>query len=173
MSTTTTATVKHICGHHKIYDIPATPVLLRAGVLSRLAERDCLSCRRTESAQRHEGEMDSSSSLGQVAVETARSEREAWGRQEEMPHLEGTEWAIAAGSRVRDTLISEAQNWCSDRERTEEEFTERLVVPARQHPDASWWIRNCDCAPWELEEMLTRVDEMPVVNGDVRGATDE
>lgn len=170
MSTTTTATVTQRCGHRRQYDLASTPSLLRAGVLSRLAERDCVSCQRIDDAKHYEGEMDSSSLLAQVAVETTLSECEVWERQEEMPHLEGTQWAIAAGSRVRFTLLSEAQVWLSDRECTNEEFTQRLVVPARQRLDASWWIRNCDCAPWELEEMLTRVAEASDLDGEIRGA---
>ncbi len=70
---TTTATLKHNCGHERQYNLYATPEVLRAGVLSRLSQRDCLSCRRAEDAQRHEGEMGSSLLLSQVAVETALS----------------------------------------------------------------------------------------------------
>ncbi len=87
-----------------------------------------------------------------------------------MPKLEGTQWAIAAGSRVRLTLMSEADDWCSDREWTDEEFSERFVVPARQRLDASWWLSHFDCAPWDLEETLTRVHDASDLDGDIRGA---
>lgn len=134
MSTTpTTPTVKHICGHERQYDLSATPPLRRSGVLSRLAENDCVSCRRIEDAKHHEGEM--SSLLAQVAVETALSEREVWEPHEGMPKLEGTQWAVAAGSRVRYILMTESDVWSSDREMTEEEFKQRFVVPARQRLD--------------------------------------
>ena len=166
----TTPTVKHHCGHDCQYNLSKTPPLLRAGVLSRLAERDCLSCRRIEYAQLHEGEMDSTSSRGEVAVETALSERVVWERHEAMPKLEGTQWAVAAGSRVRYILMTESDDWCSDREWTEEEFTQRLVVPARQRLDASWWLNNFDCAPEDLEVALTRVDDVSDDDDDMRGA---
>ncbi|MHB2029262.1 MAG: hypothetical protein ACYCPT_10650 [Acidimicrobiales bacterium] len=165
---TTTPTVKHICGHQRVYNLSATPALLRAGVLSRLAERDCVSCRRIEDAKRHEGEMGSL--LGDVAVETALSECEVWERQVEMSKLEGTVWAVAAGARVRFALLTEAHDWCSDREWTEEEFTQRFLVLARQRLDAASWLSNFDCPPWDLEEMLTRVDDASDLDDDVRGA---
>lgn len=165
---TTTATVTHQCGHERQYNLASTPSLLRAGVLNRLAERNCVLCRRIEDAKYQEGEM--SSSLAQVAVETARSEREVWELHEAMPMLEGTQWAVAAGSRVRYILMSEADEWCSDREWTEEEFTQRIVVPARRRLDASWWLSNFDCTQWDLEEALTRVDDASDLDDDVRGA---
>lgn len=169
MSTTpATATVTHHCGHRLQYDLASTPPLVRAGVLSRLAERDCISCRRIEDAKHHEGEM--SSLLAQVAIETARSEREAWERQEGMPELVGTQWAVAAGSRVRYILMTEAHDWYFDREFTDEEFAQRLVVPARQRLDAAWWLSHFDCAPWDLDETLTRVDDTSDLDDDVRGA---
>jgi hypothetical protein len=165
---TTTVTVTHHCGHQYMYDLASTPSLLHAGVLSRLAESDCVLCRRIEDAKHHEGEM--SSLLVQVAVETARSEREAWERHEAMPMLVGTVWAVAAGSRVRFALLTEADDWCSDREWTDEEFTQRFLVPARQRLDAAWWLSHFDCAPWDLEETLTRVDDVSDLDDDVRGA---
>ena len=167
---TTTATVTHQCGHQRVYNLSKTPPLLRAGVLSRLAERDCLSCRRIEYAKRYEGEMDLSSSPVQIAVETARSERQAWEHHEAMPKLEGTQWAVAAGSRVRYILMTDAHDWCSDREWTEEEFSERFVVPARQRLAAAWWLSHFDCAPWDLEETLTRIDDLSDIDDDMRGA---
>ncbi|NNN10176.1 MAG: hypothetical protein HKL85_13420 [Acidimicrobiaceae bacterium] len=165
----TTPTVKHICGHERQYDRAATPPLLLAGLLSRLAEKACVSCRRGEYAKRRGVETNLSSLLTQVAVETALSECEAWERQEGMPTLEGTQWAVAAGSRVRLTVMSEANDWCADREWTEEEFSERLVVPARQRLDAAWWIRHYDRAPWDLEVTLTRVDDACDLDDDARG----
>lgn len=156
----TTATVTHQCGHRRQYDLASTPPLLHAGVLNRLAERACVSCRRIEDAKHHEGEMSSSSLLAQAAVGTALSEREVWELHEAMPMLEGTQWAVAAGSRVRYILMTEADDWCSDREWTDEEFTQRFLVPARQRRGASWWLSHCDCAPWDLEEKLARVDDV-------------
>ena len=170
---TTLITVELRCGHEREYDLATTPLPLRAEVVSRLAQRECVSCRRVKYAQGHEDEMDSSSSLGQVAIETALSERDAWERQEEMPELEGTQWAVAAGARVRFTVLSEAYEWCSEREWTEEEFTQRVVVPARQRRDAAWWLDHRDGAPWDLEEALARVDAPFTLDGDMRGATDE
>ncbi|MHB2029398.1 MAG: hypothetical protein ACYCPT_11350 [Acidimicrobiales bacterium] len=157
----TTATVKHICGHRRQYNIAATPELLHVDVLSRLGERDCVSCRRAEYAKRHGGE---------VAVETALSEREVWEQREEMPKLVGTQWAVAAGSRVRFALLTESQDWSFDREWTDEEFSERFLVPARQRLDAASWLSHFDCAPWDLEETLTRLDDASDLDDDMRGA---
>jgi hypothetical protein len=171
MSTTpATVTVIQRCGHQNVYNLATTPSLLRSGVAIRLGESDCLSCRRIEYAKRDTGEIDSSSSLGEVAVGRGFSQSDAWERQEELPELEGTEWAIAAGSRVRFTVMSEAHDWCSDREWTDEEFTQRLVIPARERLDGAWWIMHCDCAPWDLEELLTRVVDASELDGDIRGA---
>jgi hypothetical protein len=162
MSTTpATVTVIQRCGHQNAYNLATTPSLLRSGVAIRLGESDCLSCRRIEYAK---------CDAGEIAVGRGFSDREAWERQEEMPELEGTEWAIAAGSRVRFTVMSEAHDWCSDREWTDEEFTQRLVIPARQRLDGAWWIMHVDCAPWDLEELLTRVVDASDLDGDIRGA---
>ena len=169
-ATLATVTVILRCGHQNVYNLATTPSLLRSGVAIRLGESDCLSCRRAEHVQRHEDRKDSTSSLGDVAVETALSEREAWERHEAMPNLEGTEWAVAAGSRVRYISMTESDEWCSDREFTDEEFTQRFVVPARRRLDASWWLSHFDCSPWDLEEMLTRVDDASDLDGDIRGA---
>ena len=138
--TTTTRTVKHSCGHERAYDFAGTPPLLHSSVLSRLGERDCLTCRRDEHAQRHVDRMNSSSLLAQVAVETAIWVRETWERQDGMPKLEGTD----------------------------EEFTQRFVVPARRRLDAAWWIGHCD--PRDLDETLTRVDDASDHVDDIRGA---
>jgi hypothetical protein len=171
MSTTpATVTVIQRCGHQNVYNLATTPSLLRSGVSIRLGESDCLSCRRAEHVQRHEDRKDSTSSLGDVAVETALSERAVWELHEAMPELQGTVWAVAGGSRVRYILMSEAHDWCSDREWTDEEFTQRLVIPARQRLDGAWWIMHVDCAPWDLEELLTRVVDASDLDGDIRGA---
>ena len=169
---TAKSTFKYSCGHQLVYDI-ATTTLLRAAILSALAEQDCVACRRAEHARLLVEREGLNAPRHIEIVETALSERDVWERREEMPELQGTQWAVAAGARVRFTVLSEAYEWCSEREWTEEEFAQRVVVPARQRRDAAWWLDHRDGAPWDLEEALALVDAPFTLDGDVRGATDE
>ena len=163
----TTPTVTQRCGHEHVYDLAATPPLLRAVVVSHLAQRDCLSCRRVAHAERQTRGNASNVSRDSETVETGYSEIEAWERRARMPELDGTERSTTGASRVRFTLISEAHDWCLDREWTEEEFTERIVALARQHLDASWWIKHRDVAPEDLEELLALFEELPGLERDI------
>ena len=169
---TTLVTVELRCGHEREYDLATTPPPLRADVVSRLALVECVGCRRTH-ATRHGDDRESSSSLDSLGVGRDVTEHLSGYGPVALARLQGTEWAVVAGARVRFTVLSEAYEWCSEREWTEEEFAQRVVVPARQRRDAAWWLDHRDGAPWDLEEALTRVDAPFTLDGDVRGATDE
>jgi hypothetical protein len=171
--TSTTSTVIHYCGHEDTYDLALTPPLLRAAVANHLAQRDCLSCRRATHARLSSDVEVSNPSGSRETGETGSSEIDAWERRLDMPELEGSERAIAGGSRVRFTLLTEAHDWCSDREWTDEEFTQRLASPAREHLAASWWVTHRDCAPWDLEEVLSRIEGHSGFDGDTRSVRDE
>ncbi len=167
MSTTPAPSkVPHRCGHERVYDLTTAP-LLRTVVVSHLAQRDCLSCRRvTHAEQQSRGEASNAFHDSKI-VETGSAQSAASERRARMPELDGTERATAGASRVRFTLISEAHDWCLDREWTEQEFMERIVALARQHLDASWWIKHRDVAPEDLEELLTLVEELPGLECDI------
>ena len=162
-----TPTVTQRCGHEHVYDLAATTPLLRAVVVSHLAQRDCLSCRRVAHAEQQTRSEASDAFHDSKTVETSAAQSVVWERRARMPELDGTERATAGASRVRFTLISEAHDWCLDREWTEEEFTERIVALARQHLDAAWWIKHCGTAPEDLEDLLVLFEELPGLERDI------
>ena len=167
MSTTPAPSiVTQRCGHERVYNI-ATTARTRTVVVSHLAQRDCLSCRRVAHAEQQSHGEASNAFHGSKTIETGAAQSAASERRVRMPELDGTERATVGASRVRFTLISEAHDWCLDREWTEEQFSERIVALARHHLDASWWIKHRDVAPEDLEELLTIVEELPGLECDI------
>nr|WP_329543966.1 hypothetical protein [Streptomyces sp. NBC_01356] len=90
-------TINHACGHTTVADLSDRPTDRRAGNARWLAERDCAAYWRA-----NQGE-DTESKAEWLAKKRAaeQTEAEEWSMQYRMPPLDGTDRAIAWGTRCR------------------------------------------------------------------------
>jgi len=125
--------VRHSCGHEQEHDMSARDLSERRRFAKWLSKRQCNECWR---AERRKAE---------------RTQVAAWEHRINMPPLSGSPKQLDWGARVRhDLLIAAREQWGG----SDEEFSERLLEPAKTIINAGWWIDNRDADPSDLPDLL-------------------
>jgi hypothetical protein len=140
--------VTHTCGHRHSHELSAKRVSQRARYARWLATTECSACWRRKRTDRHDKEQ--TDWLAERRAEE-HAEIDTWETETAMPALDGSDKAVDWARRVRHHLLTSAYGhlWLS-----EDDFAERIEMPARAVTAASWWIDQRDAEPDELEELL-------------------
>ncbi|MEU6356009.1 hypothetical protein ABZ896_42980 [Streptomyces sp. NPDC047072] len=133
-----------------MHDLSNRPADRRTGFARWLAQKDCTDCWKAAR------DTDSASTEQWLAAKRAaeQSEAEEWSARYRMPPLDGTDRAVAWGTRCRHQLVSAAyaalvlEGTISD---AEWEAVEEAVRPLTR---AGWWLDQRDADPADLPELL-------------------
>ncbi|MFE3197773.1 hypothetical protein [Embleya sp. NPDC059237] len=148
-------TVDHVCGHSAEKDLSHKPADERSGFARWLATRDCSDCWRASRAGDDAGRATWLKQRRAAEQETA----DAWSQQYAMPLLEGTERAVAWGTRCRYDLVSAAYAALVVEGDLGEEEWQTIEETARTITRAGWWIDQRDNVPSDLPELLEAATE--------------
>lgn len=121
-----------------------------AGYARWLAERDCTDCWRATQGE------DTESKAEWLAKKRAaeQAEAEEWSTRYRMPPLEGTDRAIAWGTRCRHQLMAAAYTALVLEGTTSEAEWTAIEDTARPLTRAGWWLDQRDADPTDLPELL-------------------
>ncbi|SEC12186.1 hypothetical protein [Streptomyces sp. 2314.4] len=143
-------TIDHACGHTTEADLSDRPADRRAGYARWLAGRDCTQCWQ---AARDEDTESKTEWLAKKQA-TEQAEAEQWSAQYRMPPLDGTDRAVAWGTRCRHQLVSAAYTALVLEGTTSEAQWEAIEEAVRPVTRASWWIDQREAHPTDLPELL-------------------
>lgn len=143
-------TINHACGDSTQADLSDRPADRRAGYARWLAERDCTDCWRAAQGE------DTESKAEWLAKKRAaeQAEAEEWSTRYRMPPLEGTDRAIAWGTRCRHQLMAAAYTALVLEGTTSEAEWAAIEDTARPLTRAGWWLDQRDADPADLPELL-------------------
>ncbi|MFJ8107992.1 hypothetical protein [Streptomyces sp. NPDC096132] len=143
-------TINHACGDTTQADLSDRAADHRAGYARWLAERDCTDCWRATQDE------DTESKAEWLAKKRAaeQAEAEEWSAQYRMPPLEGTDRAIAWGTRCRHQLMGAAYTSLVLEGSASEAEWVAIEDAARPLTRAGWWIDQRDADPSDLPELL-------------------
>ncbi|MEI5525262.1 hypothetical protein WB388_32115 [Streptomyces brasiliscabiei] len=140
----------HPCGHTTTVDLSDRPADRRAGYARWLAGRDCTDCWKAS--------RDNDAEEKETWLENKRAQEQAeadnWAKQYRMPPLDGTDRAVAWGSRCRHQLMAAAYTALVLEGDTTEPEWEALEDTARTVTRAGWWIDQREAEPGDLPELL-------------------
>ncbi|SFG26832.1 hypothetical protein [Streptomyces mirabilis] len=142
--------INHACGHISQGDLSDRPADRRAGYARWLAERHCADCWRAVQGG------DTSSKAEWLAKKRAaeQAEAEEWSARYRMPPLDGTDRAVAWGTRCRHQLVSAAYTALVLEGTTSEAEWEAIEESVRPLTRAGWWLDQRDADPADLTELL-------------------
>ncbi|ALV47934.1 hypothetical protein MB46_19920 (plasmid) [Arthrobacter alpinus] len=143
MAVKTIYTIQHSCRHIAERDLSKKPAGQRAGFASWLAKQPCTTC--------------FSKSKSREDQKAGIADAEHFENQNELPKLDGSEKQLMWAPIFRHKLIFKAHELLVDTDQvmTEEEFEDRIMVPARRITGSGWWMDNHDCEVEDLEELVT------------------
>ncbi|MYV98754.1 hypothetical protein [Streptomyces sp. SID3343] len=150
MPVQTTWTVDHACGHSAANDLSHKSADERSGFARWLATRGCGDCWR---AARAGDDADKGAWL-EARRAAEREAADAWTQRYAMPPLEGTERAVAWGTRCRHILVSAAYTALVVEGELAEDDWQGVEEAARTVTRAGWWIDQRDSAPDDLPELV-------------------
>jgi hypothetical protein len=158
MAVKTVWRVEHEFGDDEDDDLSDKRPSERAGYARWLSGKDCSRCWKKS---RGGSSMDKETWLAERRAEEMTAIR-TWERRAAMCELDGSDKSIFWGARVRYDLMSAARDYhMKGGGMSDEEFADRLEVPARGVTSASWWIDQRDADPTDIEELLTDVKADP------------
>src|SRR5690349_16797870 len=155
MAVKKTYAITHSCGHIQERNLSDRPADRRAGFAEWLAKQECTDCWK---AARAGNEQDKAAWLAAKRAEE-QAESEAWSQQYRMPPLEGSERAVAWGTRCRHKLTSAAYTALVVEGDMNEADWEEIEEAARSITRAAWWIDQRTCDPADLPELLQAATE--------------
>lgn len=128
--------INHACGHASQVDLSDRPADQRAGYARWLAGRDCTDCWRAAQGE------DAGSKAEWLAQKRAaeQAEAEEWSLRYRMPPLDGTDRAVAWGTRCRHQLVSAAYTALVLEGTTSEAEWEAIEAAVRPLTRAGWWL---------------------------------
>ncbi|MEU9342023.1 hypothetical protein AB0D74_12495 [Streptomyces sp. NPDC048278] len=143
-------TINHACGHTSQADLSDRPADRRAGYARWLTERECADCWRAARGE------DTGSKAEWLAKKRAdeQTEAEEWSARYRMPPLDGTDRAVAWGTRCRYQLVSAAYAALVLEGTTSEAAWEDIEEAIRPVTRAGWWLDQRDADPADLPELL-------------------
>ncbi|SOE15091.1 hypothetical protein SAMN06272775_6026 [Streptomyces sp. 2323.1] len=146
--------INHACGHPSNADLADRPADRRAGYARWLSARGCPACWRASRGE------DVESKTEWLAKKQAAEQAEAaaWSEQYRMPPLEGTDRAIAWGTRCRHQLVSAAYTALVLEGTTTESEWEAVEDAVRPVTRAGWWLDERETDPADLPELLHAAD---------------
>jgi hypothetical protein len=143
-------TIAHSCGHELEADLGHKAADERAGFARWLATKECTDCWR---AARAADDTDRAAWL-QARRSAEQEAADAWSQRYAMPELEGTERALAWGTRCRHDLVSSAYTALVVEGELGEDEWQTVEEAVRTITRAGWWIDQRDNAPSDLPELL-------------------
>ncbi|MEU9155434.1 hypothetical protein AB0D59_33985 [Streptomyces sp. NPDC048417] len=148
-------TINHACGDTAQADLSGRPADRRAGYARWLAERDCTDCWRATQGE------DTGPTAEWLAKKRAaeQAEAEEWSTRYRMPPLDGTDRAIAWGTRCRHQLMATAYTALVLEGTTSEAEWVAIEDAARPLTRAGWWLDQRDADPGDLPELLAAATE--------------
>ncbi|SOE32571.1 hypothetical protein [Streptomyces sp. OK228] len=143
-------TINHACGDTTQADLSDRPADRRAGYARWLAEHDCTECWRAAQGE------DTESKAEWLAKKRAaeQAEAEEWSTQYRMPPLDGTDRAVAWGTRCRHQLVAGAYTALVMEGTTSEAEWAAIEDAVRPLTRAGWWLDQRDADPADLPELL-------------------
>lgn len=143
-------TINHAYGHISQADLSHRPADRRAGYARWLTEHDCADCWRAV-----EGEGTESKAEWLAKKRAAeQAEAEEWSARYRMPPLDGTDRAVAWGTRCRHQLVSAAYTALVLEGTTSEAEWEAIEESVQPLTRAGWWLDQRDADPADLPELL-------------------
>ncbi|MGW7540001.1 hypothetical protein ACWGKQ_02610 [Streptomyces sp. NPDC054770] len=148
-------TINHACGDTAQADLSDRPADRRASYARWLAERDCTDCWRATQSE------DTGFKADWLAKKRAaeQAEAEEWSTLYRMPPLEGTDRAIAWGTRCRHQLMATAYTALVLEGTTSEAEWVAIEDTVRPLTRAGWWLDQRDADPGDLPELLAAATE--------------
>jgi len=143
-------TITFSCGHTADRDLSDRPADRRAGFADWLTRTPCTDCWRAAQGE------DTTSKAEWLAHKRAaeQAEAEEWSARYRMPPLDGTERAVAWGTRCRYQLVAAAYTALVLEGTTSDTEWEAIEDAARPLTRAGWWIDQRNADPADLPELL-------------------
>lgn len=139
------------CGHTEKRDLSAKPAGKRKTFAKWLSHNgECIRCWK----ENHKDERR----LQQMQIAESNAQKL------DLPQLDGSKSQLEWAPIFRNDLIIQAHSDLTEGEdapMSDDEFEERIMVPARKITRAGWWMDNSDSESEDLEELVTTALSTP------------